>query len=148
MVRFIAYLGGILCNNWISLTNDMKTNIIIFVKWCTTKYLNYSKLNNRLFGQWSFRTLNLAAPRIQEFTTNEPIDVVVSLFLSTVALIGTINSCLVTLYCVGILYCNNIVQLLFHTPFFYRHCPNINTSLLQTVLLLPIILNFVQLQPL
>ena len=63
----------------------MKRNIIIFVKQCTSKYLNYSKLNNRLFGQWSFRTLNLAAPRIQEFTTNEPIDVVVSLFLSTVA---------------------------------------------------------------
>ena len=62
----------------------MKRNII-FVKQCTPKYLNYSKLNNRLFGQWSFRTLNLAAPRIQEFTTNEPIDVVVSLFLSTVA---------------------------------------------------------------
>lgn len=63
----------------------MKMNTIIFVKQCTPKYLNYSKLNNRLFGQWSFRTLNLAAPRIQEFTTNEPIDVVVSLFISTVA---------------------------------------------------------------
>ena len=63
----------------------MKMNTIVFVKQCTPKYLNYSKLNNRLFGQWSFRTLNLAAPRTQEFTTNEPIDVVVSLFLSTVA---------------------------------------------------------------
>ena len=62
----------------------MKTNIIIFVKQCTPKHLNYNKLNNRLFGQWSFRTLNLAAPRIQEFTTNEPIDVVVSLSLSPV----------------------------------------------------------------
>ncbi|CAH3157238.1 unnamed protein product [Porites lobata] len=41
-------------------------------------------LNNRLFGQWSFRTLNLAAPRIQEFTTNEPIDVVVVEALSLV----------------------------------------------------------------
>ena len=74
----------------------MKMNTIVFVKQCTPKYLNYSKLNNRLFGQWSFRTLNLAAPRIQEFTTNEAIDVVVSLFLSTVAF-GT-ASCLVTLY--------------------------------------------------
>ena len=41
--------------------------------------LNYGKLNNRLFGQWSFRTLNLAASRMQEFTTHEPIDVVVSM---------------------------------------------------------------------
>ena len=40
--------------------------------------LNPVKLNNRLFGQWSFRTLNLAVSRMQEFTTNEPIDVVVS----------------------------------------------------------------------
>lgn len=43
------------------------------------EYLNYGKLNNRLFGQWSFRTLNLAISRMQEFTTNEPIDVVVSM---------------------------------------------------------------------
>lgn len=35
-------------------------------------------LNNRLFGQWSFRTLNLAVSRMQEFTTNEAIDVVVT----------------------------------------------------------------------
>lgn len=43
--------------------------------------LNSSKLNNRLFGQWSFRTLNLAVSRMQEFTTSEPIDVVVSICL-------------------------------------------------------------------
>ena len=75
----------------------MKTNIIIFKKQCTPKYLNYSKLNNRLFGQWSFRTLNLAAPRIQEFTTNEPIDVVVSLFLKVQWRLVLTDRCLVTL---------------------------------------------------
>lgn len=41
-------------------------------------------LNNRLFGQWSFRTLNLAVSRMQEFTTNEPIDVVVTEALTLV----------------------------------------------------------------
>ena len=75
----------------------MKTNIIIFKKQCTPKHLNYSKLNNRLFGQWSFRTLNLAAPRIQEFTTNEPIDVVVSLFLKVQWRLVLTDRCLVTL---------------------------------------------------
>ncbi|XP_068717610.1 testis-expressed protein 47-like isoform X2 [Montipora capricornis] len=36
-------------------------------------------LNNRLFGQWNFKTLNLAVSRMQEFTTNEAIDIVISL---------------------------------------------------------------------
>ncbi|XP_068717613.1 testis-expressed protein 47-like isoform X4 [Montipora capricornis] len=35
-------------------------------------------LNNRLFGQWNFKTLNLAVSRMQEFTTNEAIDIVVT----------------------------------------------------------------------
>ena len=68
------------------------------------------KLNNRLFGQWSFRTLNLAVSRMQEFTTNEPTDVVVSVFFI---------KCKDVL---GIVFNHHLTQMLFSLINFRGHC--------------------------
>ena len=40
------------------------------------------KVSNRLFGQWSFRNLNLAVSRMDEFNSSEAVELVVSGWIS------------------------------------------------------------------
>ncbi|XP_048575404.1 testis-expressed protein 47 [Nematostella vectensis] len=55
----------------------------------STKILVYTgDISNRLYSQWCFRALNLSSARMQEYTTNETVDVAVMEGLTLVLKLG------------------------------------------------------------